>query len=158
MMEMGCPNSTCVKLVSLISRPSTKITNRNPLSIAPNTETYVYAEFGNKGYNPIEKVRVVCNWNDKIRFTGKADPGPFKAFQPVIPNGFQNLPSLFYPSQSQPNYLVDLKPNQYYKVALGIKVEADAYYKGSAGRVKCYVLDSYNKPIAESQELQVTVK
>jgi hypothetical protein len=133
-----------------------QINNGRTISITESEQPQIVAQFGNQGAR-IDDVRVVCNWNNRIRFNGQAQNGPFPSSQFVVP-GFNGLASVFYPANNvtDPAQLPDLPTGQNYNVALGIRLAPPAV--GTTSTLRCFLLDKNAAVLAESQPLTVSVR
>lgn len=129
------------------------------LSINGAEQPQIVAQFGNTG-SRINDVRVVCGWNNLIRFNGQVQAGPFPNTELVVP-GFRGLASLFYPNRSVTSaaLLPDLPTGQNYNVSLGIRIALpSSTFTGEAGTIQCFLLDMNFNVLAQSQPLLVRVR
>jgi len=139
--------------------PYIQLNNGPVLSISGSEQPQIVAQFGNTG-SRINDVRVVCGWNNLIRFNGQVQAGPFPNTEVVVP-GFRGLASLFYPNRSVTSaaLLPDLPTGQNYNVSLGIRLALpNSHFTGEAGTIQCFLLDMNFKVLAESQPLSVRVR
>jgi hypothetical protein len=143
-----------------LQQPFIRIENGKKLKVNGDERPEIVVQFGNKGSSQIDDVRVVCVWDNAIRFDQRVEFDPFLNFEVSIP-GFEGLPSIFYPSRdiAIAEEVPDLEPGQNHTVAFGIRVDQAAVpYDGFAGNVQCSLLDFTFNEIATSQKLKVSVR
>jgi hypothetical protein len=141
------------------SQPYIRINNGTTLSITRTEQPQVVVQFGNQG-DRINDARVVCTWNNLIRFNGQVQLGPFPSAEFVAPT-VNDPPLLFYPQRSVVNagLLPDLSQGQNYNVGFGIRLEVPSQsFTGAAGSIRCSLLNANFAVLAQSSELAVIVR
>lgn len=148
------------------SRAYIQINNGRTISVTGTEQPQVVVQFGNRGRQGIEDVRVLCDWNNTIRFNGQAQVGPFGSSQFFPPNqgitvNGERRPQLNFPATTiiDPAQLTDLPAGQNHNVAFGIRFALpDPGFKGAAGELRCFLLDANFGVLAQSAATQVVIR
>jgi hypothetical protein len=139
--------------------PYIQINNGQSINITGTEQPQISVQFGNTGA-AISDVRVRCEWDNLIRFTGQAQNGPFPSSQFSPPSGAAraqlNFPAL---AVVDPASLPNLPTGQSYNVAFNIRLALpSATFKGFAGNVQCFLLSSNSTVLATSAVTTVNVR